>query len=46
LGHRLGFTNLGIYPLAVIVAIVIVYLAAVEFTKKYFYRRYGSLIEK
>ena len=46
LGHRLGFANLGIYPLAAIVVIVVVYLAAVEFAKKYFYRRYGSLIEK
>ena len=46
LGHRLGFASLGIYPLIAIAGIVILYLAAVEFAKKYFYRKYGSLIEK
>ena len=46
LGHRLGFANLGIYPLVAIAVIVVAYLAAVEIAKKYFYRKYGSLIEK
>jgi len=46
LGHRLGFANLGVYPLIAIVGIVILYLATVEFVKKQFYRKYGSLIEK
>jgi Mg2+-importing ATPase len=46
LGHQLGFVDLGIYPLIAIALIVIVYLAAVEFAKKYFYRKYGNLIEK
>jgi Mg2+-importing ATPase len=46
LGHRLGFMNLGIYPLAALAGIVVAYLVAVEFAKKYFYRKYGSLIEK
>ena len=46
LGHRLGFADLGAYPLIAIAGIVIVYLATVEIVKKYFYRKYGSLIEK
>jgi Mg2+-importing ATPase len=46
LGHDLGFAGLGIFPLLAIVGIVILYLAAVEIAKKYFYRKYGDLIEK
>jgi Mg2+-importing ATPase len=46
LGHQLGFVDLGFYPLLAIAGIVAVYLVAVEIVKKYFYRRYGSLIEK
>ena len=45
-GHRLGFAGLGAYPLFAIAGIVIVYLVAVEIAKKYFYRKYGGLIEK
>jgi Mg2+-importing ATPase len=46
LGQKIGFVGLGISSLAVIVCIVLIYLVAVEITKKYFYRRYGYLIEK
>jgi Mg2+-importing ATPase len=46
LGPALNFTKFGIYPDALIVVIVIGYLLAVEVAKKYFYRRYGYLIEK
>lgn len=46
LGHKLGFTNLGIYPLITIAGIVVLYLITVEIAKKYFYRKYGGLIEK
>ena len=46
LGQRMGFVGLGIYPLLAIAGIVLVYLVAVEFAKKYFYRKYGSLIER
>ena len=45
-GHRLGFVGLGAYPLIAIAGIVVLYLAAVEIAKKYFYRTYGNLIEK
>ncbi|MGC9968826.1 MAG: magnesium-translocating P-type ATPase [Minisyncoccia bacterium] len=46
LGAPLGFVKFGWLPLVVIACIVAVYLAAVEFAKKYFYRAYGGLIEK
>jgi Mg2+-importing ATPase len=46
LGHRLGLVALGAYPLLVIAGIVAAYLVAVEFAKRYFYGKYGSLIEK
>ncbi len=46
LGPALNFTRFGLYPVFLIVVIVIVYLFAVEVVKKYFYRRYGYLIEK
>ena len=46
LGPTLNFTKFGIYPVALIVLIVVSYLLAVEVVKKYFYRRYGYLIEK
>ena len=46
LGAMLGFMHLGIAPLIYIACIVIVYLFSVEFVKKYFYRKYGGLIEK
>jgi Mg2+-importing ATPase len=46
LGPNLGFIKFGIVNLAVIALIVIVYLFAVEFAKKAFYRKYGGLIEK
>jgi Mg2+-importing ATPase len=45
-GKMLGFVELGILPLVSIAGIVAVYLLSVEFAKKYFYRRYGALIEK
>jgi Mg2+-importing ATPase len=45
-GTMLGFMHLGIAPLMYIACIVVVYLFAVEFVKKYFYRKYGGLIEK
>lgn len=46
LGNMLGLVRLGITPLMCIAAIVVVYLFSVEFVKKYFYRKYGKLIEK
>ncbi len=45
-GRSIGFANLGTYPLIAILAIVALYLFAVELAKKYFYRKYGNLIEK
>ena len=45
-GKMLGFVELGVLPLVSIASIVAVYLLSVEFAKKYFYRRYGALIEK
>jgi Mg2+-importing ATPase len=46
LGQRMGFVGLGVYPLLAIAGIVLAYLIAVEFAKKYFYRKYGNLIER
>ena len=46
LGGPLGFLKFGWLPLVLILIIVVLYLAAVEIAKKYFYRRYGALIEK
>jgi len=46
LGPRLGFVHLSGYALVSIGIIVAAYLLAVEWAKKYFYRKYGSLIEK
>jgi len=46
LGSMLGLVHLGIVPLMCIAAIVVVYLFSVEFVKKYFYQKYGKLIEK
>jgi Mg2+-importing ATPase len=45
-GAMLGFMHLGIVPIACIACIVVVYLFSVELVKKYFYRKYGGLIEK
>ncbi|HUZ93241.1 MAG TPA: magnesium-translocating P-type ATPase [Candidatus Paceibacterota bacterium] len=41
-----GFIRLGAAPLLAIIAIVFVYLFAVEFVKKWFYAKYGGLIER
>ncbi len=46
LGPAFGFVRFGWLPLALIACIVAAYLAAVEIAKKYFYRKYGNLIEK
>ncbi len=46
LGPALNFTHFGWYPDLLILIIVTAYLFAVEIAKKYFYRRYGYLIEK
>ena len=46
LGSMLGLVHLGIVPLMCIAVIVVVYLFSVEFVKKYFYQKYGKLIEK
>ena len=46
LGPALHFTKFGIYPVLLILAIVAAYLFTVEIAKKYFYRKYGYLIEK
>ena len=45
-GPAFGFSPIGASALGLIVVIVAVYLATVEIAKKYFYRRYGALIEK
>ena len=42
----MNFVHMGIGPVALIIAVVIVYLFAVEFAKKAFYRKYGGLIER
>ncbi len=46
LGAPFGFTKLALSTLALIILIVVAYLFAVEWAKKYFYRRYGAMIEK
>ena len=46
LGPAFGFARLGWLPLLLIACIVAVYLVAVEYAKKYFYRKYGGLIER
>jgi len=46
LGAHLGFTVFGAMPLLLITLIVAAYLLTVEFAKKYFYQKYGALIEK
>lgn len=46
LGKPLGFVQFGWFPLLLITLIVAAYLLTVEFAKKYFYQRYGALIEK
>ena len=46
LGPALSFTKFSIYPIGLILLIVVSYLLAVEIAKKYFYERYGYLIEK
>ncbi len=45
-GRMLGFTNIGIAPMLYIISITAVYLFTVEFAKKYFYQKYGELIER
>ena len=46
IGPPLGFVHFGLYGVMLILCIVAVYLVTVEFMKKYFYRKYGALIEK
>ena len=46
LGSLFQFTPFTIYPVVLILAIVVAYLLTVEFAKKYFYQKYGYLIEK
>lgn len=46
LGPAINFVKMGIYPVALILLVVVAYLLAVEVVKKYFYARYGRLIEK
>ncbi len=46
LGVPFGFIRFNWYPLILIACVVTAYLLATEFTKKYFYRRYGYMIEK
>src|SRR5665213_989298 len=46
IGPPLGFVHFGIYGVALILCIVAGYLITVEFAKKFFYRKYGALIEK
>ncbi len=46
LGAPFGLVKLGWIPLVLITCIVVAYLTAVEFAKKYFYQKYGRLIEK
>jgi Mg2+-importing ATPase len=42
----MNFVHMGIGPVALIIAVVVVYLFAVEIAKKAFYRKYGGLIER
>ncbi len=46
IGAWFGFVRLGASALGFIILIVLVYLLVVEVAKKYFYRKYGELIEK
>jgi Mg2+-importing ATPase len=46
LGALFNFVRLGATALGFIILIVLVYLCAVEIAKKFFYRKYGYLIEK
>jgi Mg2+-importing ATPase len=46
IGPPLGFVHFGLAGIIFILCIVAVYLAVVEFAKKFFYQKYGSLIEK
>jgi Mg2+-importing ATPase len=46
LAPAFGFAKLGLRPVALILLIVAVYLLLVEVAKKYFYQRFGYLIEK
>jgi len=46
LGHAVNFVRFGAYPLILIAIIVFAYLFVVEIAKKYFYARYGRLIER
>ncbi len=45
-GPLFGFIRFGGPPLVLIALIIAIYLAAVEFTKRWFYKKYGALIEK
>ncbi len=45
-GRFFGFTPLKVGALALIVGVVALYLISAEYMKKYFYKRYGNLIEK
>jgi len=46
LGPLFQFTRFTFYGIVLILLIVVAYLLTVEVAKKYFYRRYGYLIEK
>jgi Mg2+-importing ATPase len=46
IGVWFNFVRLGATALGFIILIVLVYLCAVEIAKKYFYQKYGHLIEK
>ena len=45
-GRFFGFTPLKVGALGLIAIIVLLYLVSAEAMKKYFYKRYGNLIEK
>jgi Mg2+-importing ATPase len=46
LAPAFGFAKFGFYPVLLILVIVAAYLLLVEFAKKFFYQKYGHLIEK
>lgn len=46
IGPLFNFTDFKLYPVVLILLVVAAYLLTVEFAKKYFYQKYGYLIEK
>jgi Mg2+-importing ATPase len=46
LGSPFGFTHFSLLGIVLILLIVAAYLTTVEIAKKYFYQKYGNLIEK